>query len=166
MPHLAMLDPATVLSLFRRMTDEDCWQHLQLQVVEYINSDEPCLTNNIVALINDSKGRLADFRGNLSGKRIEYTGRTIIFPGPNLRIIEVACPVLMARVLTYSERVSYYNIEKLRQCIRNGPCKHPRTNFIIHKVKDCCSGSEVWLCSWKSFRRWRHSPLQQTSKFA
>jgi hypothetical protein len=58
---LGMLDPATVLSLFRRMTDEDCWQHLQLQVVEYINSDEPRLTNNTVALINDSKGRPADF---------------------------------------------------------------------------------------------------------
>jgi DNA-directed RNA polymerase III subunit RPC1 len=52
-------------------------------------------------------------------------------------MLQVVCPVLMARVLTYSERVSYYNIEKSRQCIRNGPCKHPRTNFIIHKVVSC-----------------------------
>ncbi|KAI4977830.1 hypothetical protein ZWY2020_014384 [Hordeum vulgare] len=68
---------------------------------------------------------------NLSGKRTEYTGRTVISPDPNLRITEVAIPILMARVLTYPERVSYYNIEKLRQCIRNGPHKHPGANFII-----------------------------------
>ena len=39
--------------------------------------------------------------------------------------------MLMARVLTYPERVSNYNLEKLRQCIRNGPYKHPGANFII-----------------------------------
>jgi DNA-directed RNA polymerase beta' subunit len=53
-----------------------------------------------VALINDSKGRLADFRGNLSGKRIEYTGRTIIFPGPNLRIIEVSVYVQLMYLIS------------------------------------------------------------------
>lgn len=31
----------------------------------------------------------------------------------------------MARLLTFPERVSHHNIEKLRQCIRNGPEKHP-----------------------------------------
>uniref|UniRef100_A0A0E0DFL6 DNA-directed RNA polymerase subunit n=1 Tax=Oryza meridionalis TaxID=40149 RepID=A0A0E0DFL6_9ORYZ len=62
-------------------------------------------SHNIEALFSDSKGRQADF--------------------------VVAIPILMARVLTYPERVSYYNIEKLRQCIRNGPHKHPGANFII-----------------------------------
>ncbi|KAL8474430.1 hypothetical protein ACS0TY_031046 [Phlomoides rotata] len=35
------------------------------------------------------KGKQGRFRGNLSGKRVEYTGRTVISPGPNLRISEV-----------------------------------------------------------------------------
>ncbi|GJN02490.1 hypothetical protein PR202_ga19848 [Eleusine coracana subsp. coracana] len=110
----------------------DCWQQLQLQVVEYINSDAPCLTDSQHrGLVQRLKGKTGRFRGNLSGKRTEYTGRTVISPDPNLRITEVAIPVLMARVLTYPERVSYYNIEKLRQCIRNGPYKHPGANFII-----------------------------------
>ncbi|KAL6903610.1 hypothetical protein ACP4OV_004423 [Aristida adscensionis] len=110
----------------------DCWQHLQLQVVEYINSDAPCLPDSQHrGLVQRLKGKTGRFRGNLSGKRTEYTGRTVISPDPNLRITEVAIPVLMARVLTYPERVSNYNIEKLRQCIRNGPYKHPGANFII-----------------------------------
>ncbi|XP_020179213.1 DNA-directed RNA polymerase III subunit 1 [Aegilops tauschii subsp. strangulata] len=110
----------------------DCWQHLQLQVVEYINSDAPCLIDSQHrGLIQRLKGKTGRFRGNLSGKRTEYTGRTVISPDPNLRITEVAIPILMARVLTYPERVSYYNIEKLRQCIRNGPHKHPGANFIL-----------------------------------
>lgn len=37
----------------------------------------------------------------------------------------------MAQVLTYPERVTHHNIEKLRQCIRNGPFKHPGANFVI-----------------------------------
>lgn len=110
----------------------DCWQFLQLQVVEYINSDAPSLPESQHrGLVQRLKGKTGRFRGNLSGKRTEYTGRTVISPDPNLRITEVAVPVLMARVLTYPERVSYYNIEKLRQCIRNGPHKHPGANFII-----------------------------------
>ncbi|KAI5021835.1 hypothetical protein ZWY2020_058565 [Hordeum vulgare] len=108
------------------------WQDLQLQVIEYINSDAPCLSDSQHrGLMQRLKGKTGRFRGNLSGKRTEYTGRTVISPDPNLKITEVAIPVLMARVLTYPERVSYYNIEKLRQCIRNGPNKHPGANFII-----------------------------------
>lgn len=35
------------------------------------------------------KGKQGRFRGNLSGKRVEYTGRTVISPDPNLKITEV-----------------------------------------------------------------------------
>ncbi|WVZ86219.1 hypothetical protein U9M48_033038 [Paspalum notatum var. saurae] len=110
----------------------ECWQHLQLQVVEYINSDAPSLPESQHrGLVQRLKGKTGRFRGNLSGKRTEYTGRTVISPDPNLRITEVAIPVLMARVLTYPERVSNHNIEKLRQCIRNGPYKYPGANSFI-----------------------------------
>ncbi|CAL5026703.1 unnamed protein product [Urochloa decumbens] len=110
----------------------DCWSQLQLLVVEYVNSDAPCLPDSQHrGLVQRLKGKTGRFRGNLSGKRTEYTGRTVISPDPNLRITEVAIPVLMARVLTYPERVSNYNLEKLRQCIRNGPYKHPGANYLI-----------------------------------
>lgn len=44
--------------------------------------------------------------------------------------VQVAVPILVARILTYPERVSHHNIEKLRQCVRNGPNKYPGAKFI------------------------------------
>jgi DNA-directed RNA polymerase III subunit RPC1 len=35
------------------------------------------------------KGKQGRFRGNLSGKRVDFSGRTVISPDPNLRIDEV-----------------------------------------------------------------------------
>ncbi|PHU30833.1 hypothetical protein BC332_02926 [Capsicum chinense] len=74
-----------------------------MQAAQYINSDirgvppqlqtpKPlsCFTQRL-------KGKHRQFHGNLSGKRVEYTGRTVISPDPNLRITEVAIPILMAR---------------------------------------------------------------------
>lgn len=50
---------------------------------------------------------LGRFRGNLSGKRVDFSGRTVISPDPNLRIDEVAVPVHVAKILTYPEKVSH-----------------------------------------------------------
>ena len=35
------------------------------------------------------KGKTGRFRGNLSGKRVDFSGRTVISPDPNLRIDQV-----------------------------------------------------------------------------
>ena len=35
------------------------------------------------------KGKQGRFRGNLSGKRVDYSGRTVISPDPNVRIDQV-----------------------------------------------------------------------------
>lgn len=109
----------------------ECWAVLQSHVVEYINSEAPSVQDSKNrGLVQRLKGKQGRFRGNLSGKRVEYTGRTVISPDPNLKITEVAIPVLMAQVLTYPEKVTRHNIEKLRQCVRNGPSKHPGANFV------------------------------------
>ena len=39
------------------------------------------------------KGKQGRFRGNLSGKRVDFSGRTVISPDPNLAIDE-ACVLL------------------------------------------------------------------------
>lgn len=52
---------------------------------------------------------LGRFRGNLSGKRVDFSGRTVISPDPNLRIDEVAVPVHVAKILTFPEKVSIIN---------------------------------------------------------
>lgn len=66
------------------------------------------------------KGKQGRFRGNLSGKRVDFTGRTVISPDPNLGIHEVAVPLAVARTLTFPERVTSHNIESLRRAVLNG----------------------------------------------
>ncbi|KAK7517511.1 hypothetical protein IWZ03DRAFT_173824 [Phyllosticta citriasiana] len=112
------------------------WDFLQLQIAMYVNSDLPGIQQqgvgkHIRGFCQRLKGKQGRFRGNLSGKRVDFSGRTVIGPDPNLSIEEVAVPERVAKNMTYPERVSRYNIEKLRGCIRRGKFKHPGANFVI-----------------------------------
>ena len=66
------------------------------------------------------KGKQGRFRGNLSGKRVDFSGRTVISPDPNLRVDEVCVPKLVAQILTFPDRVTEHNMDMLRQCVLNG----------------------------------------------
>ncbi|KAG8633988.1 DNA-directed RNA polymerase III subunit 1 isoform X3 [Manihot esculenta] len=115
----------------------DSWDGLQAAVALYVNSDVRVPNNVEVGkplsgFVQRLKGKQGRFRGNLSGKRVEYTGRTVISPDPNLKITEVAIPIHMARILSYPERVSHHNIEKLKQCVSNGPHKYPGARMVRH----------------------------------
>lgn len=112
------------------------WDYLSLQIAMYINSDVPGLQKGeygkqIRGFVQRLKGKQGRFRGNLSGKRVDYSGRTVISPDPNLNIDQVAIPVLVARNMTYPETVSRYNKAKLQQRVRNGWDKWPGANYII-----------------------------------
>ncbi|XP_024535104.1 DNA-directed RNA polymerase III subunit 1 [Selaginella moellendorffii] len=115
----------------------EIWDFLQIQVAMYINSELPGLPPNMQTgkplrgFVQRLKGKQGRFRGNLSGKRVDFTGRTVISPDPNLKVSEVAVPILMAQTLTYPEKVSAHNIEKLRQRVINGKEKHPGANFVV-----------------------------------
>jgi DNA-directed RNA polymerase III subunit RPC1 len=111
------------------------WDVLQSQVAQYINGDMPGLKKEmghkpIRGLCQRLKGKQGRFRGNLSGKRVDFSARTVISPDPNLRVDQVGVPVHVAKIMTYPETVSRYNIEKLRQRVLNGPDVHPGANLI------------------------------------
>jgi len=113
----------------------EAWDFLQVQVAQYINGEMPGLQRPIGAkpmrgLCQRLKGKQGRFRGNLSGKRVDFSARTVISPDPNLRVDQVGVPVHIAKVMTYPELVSRYNIEKLRGRVRNGPDIHPGANQI------------------------------------
>ncbi|EGW35786.1 DNA-directed RNA polymerase III subunit C1 [Spathaspora passalidarum NRRL Y-27907] len=119
------------------------WDYLQLSVAMYINSDSanPALLPNAGAGAKSAKpirgfcqrlkGKQGRFRGNLSGKRVDFSGRTVISPDPNLKIDEVAVPDRVAKVLTYPEKCTRYNFKKLQKLIRAGPDVHPGANYIM-----------------------------------
>ncbi|MCL4343670.1 MAG: DNA-directed RNA polymerase subunit A'/A'', partial [Thaumarchaeota archaeon] len=77
------------------------------------------------------KGKEGRFRGNLSGKRVDFSSRTVISPDPNLDISEVGVPQEVAKKLTVPERVAPWNIEFLKELVRNGPDTYPGANYII-----------------------------------
>jgi DNA-directed RNA polymerase subunit A' len=77
------------------------------------------------------KGKEGRFRGSLSGKRVDFSSRTVIAPDPNLDISEVGVPEDVVKKLTIPETVSEWNIERLKKLILNGPNVHPGANYII-----------------------------------
>lgn len=116
------------------------WEYLQLQIAVYVNSDVPGLQNTgmktMRGVCQRLKGKQGRFRGNLSGKRVDFSGRTVISPDPNLAINQVAVPILVAKNLTYPERVHRGNIEKLRKCIINGPTEWPGAQAVLKEDGD------------------------------
>ncbi|CAD6884991.1 unnamed protein product [Tilletia caries] len=112
------------------------WDYLQLLVAMYINSELPGVANSqakpIRGFCQRLKGKQGRFRGNLSGKRVDFSGRTVISPDPNLKIDEVAVPERVAKILTYPERAFTHNLDSLKAAIINGCDTHPGANYIIN----------------------------------
>lgn len=82
------------------------WDFLQLQVAQYINGDTPGLQRPMGAkpmrgLCQRLKGKQGRFRGNLSGKRVDFSARTVISPDPNLKVNQVGVPRKVAMTMTY-----------------------------------------------------------------
>jgi DNA-directed RNA polymerase subunit A' len=77
------------------------------------------------------KGKEGRFRGSLSGKRVDFSSRTVISPDPNLAISNVGVPTDVAKKLTIPETVSQWNLEKLKLLVINGPNTYPGANYII-----------------------------------
>jgi len=77
------------------------------------------------------KGKEGRFRGSLSGKRVDFSSRTVISPDPDLDIGEVGVPFEVAKKLTIPERVSSWNLENLKALVVKGPFEHPGANYVI-----------------------------------
>lgn len=115
------------------LINED-WDHLQLQCALLINSELPQVGipgQPVRGIVQRLKGKNGRFRCNLSGKRVDFSGRTVISPDPNLSIEEVGIPERMAKILTISERVTRFNKEKLQSLVLNGPERYPGANYVV-----------------------------------
>ena len=117
---------------------EDLWDLLQYHVATYFDNEIPGLPPSkhrsgrpLRTLAQRLKGKEGRFRGNLSGKRVDFSSRTVISPDPNISIDEVGIPEIVAKTLTVPERVTIWNIERLRQFVINGPDKWQGANYVI-----------------------------------
>jgi len=115
---------------------EDLWDLLQYHITTFFDnsitkipparhrSGQPLKT--ITERIKGKEGRI---RHNLAGKRVNFSSRTVISPDPALKINEVGIPFEIAEILTVNEKVTSFNIEKLKAVIKNE--HYPTANYII-----------------------------------
>ncbi|KAL0264304.1 DNA-directed RNA polymerase II core subunit rpo21 [Diplodia seriata] len=111
---------------------------LQWHVATYMDNDlagQPQAQQKSGRALKTIRGRLKGkdgrLRGNLMGKRVDFSARTVITGDPNLDLDEVGVPRSIARTLTYPETVTPYNIAKLHELVKNGPNEHPGAKYII-----------------------------------
>ncbi len=62
------------------------------------------------------KGKEGRIRGNLMGKRVDFSARTVITGDPNIGIDELGVPWSIALNLTFPETATPFNIDRLQVC--------------------------------------------------
>lgn len=77
------------------------------------------------------KGKEGRVRGNLMGKRVDFSARTVITPDPNLRIDQVGVPRSIAQNLTFPEIVTPFNIDSMHELVHRGANQYPGAKYII-----------------------------------
>ncbi len=117
---------------------EDLWELLQYHVSTYFDNEISGIPPSrhrsgraLRTITQRLKGKEGRFRSNLSGKRVDFSARTVISPDPLLSINEVGVPRDIAEILTVPERVTEWNIEEMKELVMKGPRSFPGANYII-----------------------------------
>ena len=147
---------------------EDLWELLQYHVTTYIDnavSGVPPARHRsgrpLKTLSQRLKGKEGRFRGSLSGKRVNFSARTVISPEPNLSINEVGIPLKIAKEMTVPMTVTPFNLEVAKEFVRRGSENHPGANYVKRpdgrrlKVTDKNSGelADALEVGWKIDRQ-------------
>ncbi|EEB13940.1 predicted protein [Pediculus humanus corporis] len=111
---------------------------LQFHVATLVDNDMPGMPRAmqksgkpLKALKARLKGKEGRIRGNLMGKRVDFSARTVITPDPNLRIDQVGVPRSIAQNLTFPEIITPFNIDKMQELVRRGNSQYPGAKYII-----------------------------------
>ena len=117
---------------------QDLSELLQYHVTTYFNNEASGIPparhrsgRALKTLSQRLKGKEGRFRSNLSGKRVDFSARTVISPDPNLDINEVGVPADIAMRLSVPEKATSWNLEELKKLVINGPEKYPGALYII-----------------------------------
>lgn len=86
---------------------------------------------SIKSLRERIKGKNGRVRGNLMGKRCDFSARTVITGDPTISCDQVGVPRSMAYNMTFPEIVSFHNQQIMRHLVQNGPDTHPGARIII-----------------------------------
>jgi len=116
---------------------EDLWELLQYHVTTFMDNEisgtPPARHRSgrpLKTLSQRLKGKEGRFRGSLSGKRVNFSARTVISPDPTLSLNEVGVPDRVAMEMTQTMNVNERNLEEARRYVANGPETHPGANYV------------------------------------
>jgi DNA-directed RNA polymerase subunit A' len=116
---------------------EDLWELLQYHVTTFMDNEisgtPPARHRSgrpLKTLSQRLKGKEGRFRGSLSGKRVNFSARTVISPDPTLSLNEVGVPDRVATEMTQTMIVNERNLENARRYVRAGPEHHPGANYV------------------------------------
>ena len=139
--------------------NDDFRNAIEIETANRIRESEHHLTWQVATLFNNERSGVAQsqqrgdmrplrtlrsriekktgrVRGNLMGKRVDFSGRTVITPDPNLHIGQVGVPESIAKTLTFPERVTAYNRSWLQQLLKNGYDTYPGANYLVKTRKN------------------------------
>ncbi|XP_022895267.1 DNA-directed RNA polymerase II subunit 1 [Olea europaea var. sylvestris] len=127
--------PAHIISEFAQL--------LQFHIATYFDNDlpgQPRATQRsgrpIKSICSRLKAKEGRIRGNLMGKRVDFSARTVITPDPTINIDELGVPWSIALNLTYPETVTPYNIERLKELVEYGPHPPPGKTGAKYIIRD------------------------------
>jgi DNA-directed RNA polymerase II subunit RPB1 len=111
---------------------------LQFHVATLIDNDLPGVgqsaqrsgrpLKSLSQRLGTKEGRI---RNNLQGKRVEFSARSVITPDPNISVEELGVPTKVAMNLTFPERVTAFNIDRMYALVQNGPDTYPGAKSVV-----------------------------------
>lgn len=111
---------------------EDLWELLQYHITTYFDNQTAGIPparhrsgRPLKTISQRLKGKEGRFRSNLSGKRVNFSARTVISPDPNLSINEVGVPIECAQELTVPVRITATNFAYCKAMVGRGPAPVP-----------------------------------------
>ena len=115
---------------------DDLWELLQYHVTTYFNNETPGVpvarhrsTRPLKTLAQRLKGKEGRLRYNLSGKRVNFSARTVISSDSSLTVNQVGVPMRIAENMTVPLYVTKWNIEKAKVYVSN--TSYPKSINVI-----------------------------------
>lgn len=121
-------------NLIKRSTDHTSQTHagllelLQYHITTYIDNNTSGISpatqrtgrpiKSITQRLKSKEGRI---RGNIMGKRVNFSARTVITAEPNLDLDQLGVPWEIAKTLSFPETVTSFNMKRLQQYVDAGP---------------------------------------------
>ncbi|KAL4526208.1 hypothetical protein Ndes2437B_g07463 [Nannochloris sp. 'desiccata'] len=101
------------------------WLDLQNSVNALFDSSAADETHGVSGIRQQLEKKEGLFRKNMMGKRVNFAARSVISPDVYLNGGEIGVPPYFASRLSFPERVTPWNVERLREAVLAGPGRNP-----------------------------------------